>query len=95
MIQETANRRRGIRRQVRGEHAEAAIWLKGKRLPVLVINESVRGAAIVAVHVPNVSTGTLVRFESPVRKAECKIASLCYVQFADAVICRLGLEWTD
>lgn len=94
-IQDTSNRRKSNRRPVHGNNAFAVLATEKEKIPVLIINESVSGIGVVAVNAPELTSGTIVEFESPIRRTESRVASVKYVRFADAVVCRIGLEWVD
>lgn len=94
-FEDPSNRRKSNRRTVPGNNAFALLSTENDKIPVLIINESVGGIGVVAVNPPALPSGGLVRFESAIRKTESRIASIKYMKFTDAVVCRIGLEWTD
>lgn len=89
------NRRRGRRDLVASKDGFAFVLTGRHRLPVLIINESVGGLGAVVVNPPRFDPGAVVYFESLTRRRECKVTSVGLHKFSDAVVCRIGLEWTD
>jgi hypothetical protein len=94
-MEDTSNRRRNSRNAIKNDRAFGMLSIGNRQIPVLIINESIGGLGVVAVNAPEIETGTIARFESAIRQQESRIASIKYVKFTDAVVCRLGLEWTD
>ncbi len=91
----SASRRGSVRTPVEGEHAVGTLILDQKRIPVLIVNESTGGLGVVAVNVPPIEPGTAVGFESAVRHADARVASMKYINALDAYIYRIGLEWEN
>lgn len=92
---DSINRRRGGRRTTNPEHSFAYLHLTNRKIPVLIMNEAVGGIGVVAVNAPEMDVGSCVQLESFTRRQETRVASVRYVNFSDATICRIGLEWTD
>jgi hypothetical protein len=90
-----SNRRKSNRRSVYGHNAFAMLSTDNEKIPVLIINESIGGIGVVAVNPPSLPSGGVIRFESAIRHTDSRIASIKYMKFTDAVVCRIGLEWTD
>jgi hypothetical protein len=94
-MDQVTNRRKGQRNPVRPENAFGMLTGPNIRIPVLLMNESVGGLGVVAVNPPTLEPGSVVEFKSSTRQMESRVASVRYVHFSDAVVCRIGLEWTD
>lgn len=89
------NRRIANRIPVEGAGGVGQLLVQEKTIPVLIVNESAGGLGLVAVHVPDLTPATRVRFRSIVRSVEGRIASLRYVREADGDIYRIGLQWDN
>lgn len=92
---ESANRRKSSRRGLAGASAFALLSTDKDKIPVLIINESLGGIGVIAVNPPHLRPGAVIQFSSSIRQTESRIASIKYVHFTDATVCRIGLEWTD
>lgn len=88
-------RRDSLRKPVEGEGAVGLLVSGHKRLPVLLLDESVHGLGMVAVRPGDVRVGGEVVFESAVRRVRGRIGILRHVTEHENDICRIGVEWTD
>lgn len=91
----TKNRRKGSRRPVKVETAFGVVTHHNRKIPVLLINESLGGMGVLAVNAPELPVGAIVHFEAPTRRIESRVASVRHTNLEGAVVTRLGLEWTD
>lgn len=87
-------RRRGVRKAPKGGGEPGWLEMEGRRVPVLVVDESIGGLGVVAVNLPDASVGAQVVFQSSIRATEGRIASVRHVTLAGSRIYRIGLEWS-
>jgi hypothetical protein len=87
-------RRRGVRKTPKGGGEPGWIETEGRRIPVLVLDESIGGLGVVAVNWPDARVGAEVVFQSSVRSTEGRIASVRHVTLAGSRVYRIGLEWS-
>lgn len=90
-----SERRESYRIPIEGEHGTGSIVAGLKRLPVLLLDESVHGLGMVAVRPGDIAIGGEVTFESNVRHASGRIGVLRHLTEHERDIVRIGLEWTD
>lgn len=89
-------RRRSARRiPPEGEAAAGLLIVQSRRIPVLILDESVEGMGLVAVHAMGLPLGDGVAFHSVVRHLEGRIGSVRHVRMCDTHISCIGLQWTD
>lgn len=91
----TAERRTGIRNTPRGQGVPATITIEGREIPVLVVDESVVGTGAIAVNLPPTQIGATVHYRSKLSQKEARVSSLTPIEFTEASITRIGLEWID
>ncbi|MBX9656267.1 hypothetical protein K2Y11_21835 [bacterium] len=91
----TAERRTGIRNTPRGQGVPATITIEGRDIPVLVVDESVVGTGAIAVNLPPTQIGATVHYRSKLSHKEARVSSLTPIEFTEASITRIGLEWID
>lgn len=95
MLMDQKERRKGVRTTPKGHGEPGWIDAAEKRLPVLVVDESVGGMGILAINWPDIPIGSQVRFSSNLRNVEGRIASVRHVTIAGTRVFRVGLEWSD
>lgn len=88
-------RRNTNRVPIEGEHGIGSLQCGHKKLPVLLLDESVHGLGLVAVRPGTLDVGGEVTFESSVRHADGRIGLLKHMTEHERDIFRIGIEWTD
>ncbi|MFO0948500.1 MAG: hypothetical protein U1D30_21690 [Planctomycetota bacterium] len=92
----TDGRRRSARNiPIEGEMAYGMLITQGKKIPVLIADESAEGMGLVAVNASELQLGGSILFESSVRRVEGKIGSIRHVRMPDVRIYHVGIEWEN
>lgn len=78
-----------------GESAAGTLIVDRRRIAVLILDESMEGVGLVAVHVGSLDIGDVVHFHSTVRNLEARVGNIRHVRIEEESICRIGLQWTN
>lgn len=88
-------RRVGIRRSSHRPTRAATIEIKGRHIPVLAVDQSVRGIGIIAVSHRSAAVGARVLYHNGLESKECRVVRVDHADVAGTRVDRIGLEWID